>query len=390
MAITYTPEALQRIAYSVYNGVINAKAPEKLDRKNMPWRNFIRKHTGSAPLSGADGAIIKWKRTDVLELQGFERKDKLGFAEQEFMLDGRIPWSNVHMGAEMVHDDIEALGYVILPNQPRGKNFAKPDADSEPYRLVNYVAEALESMTDKYDIEEDRVLLTDNSANPKLPQGLDGYLPIASLTGMVTDPAGGTYGYYDQGTICGRSRNAYPEDLQHFVWNNATFGANGSLRRALTRSRREAELRSRGRKSQGIGFIMAGTRAIDKYVQFATANNTNLTNSFTPLTNGGLTKLDIGVADTGLHFEGVPIIHNPTFEVLDSLFPTTSVKWTNRMYLIDPASYMLCFAPGKDKFFSAPADDGDMRVTRLSLDSKLLLYPRVPNASAVVSIDASN
>jgi hypothetical protein len=356
----------------------------------MPWRTFIRKHTGSAPMAGADGAVIKWKRTDVLEMQGFERKDRLGFAEQEFMLDGRVPWSNVHMGAEMVHDDIEAMGYVIMPNQARGKNYAKSDGASDPFKLVNYVAEALESMTDKYDIDEDRLLLTDNSANPKLPQGLDAYIPIASLPGMATDPAGGTFGYYDQGTICGRSRNAYPEDLQHFVWNGATFGPTGSLRRALTRCRREAQLRSRGRRGNGIGFIMGGQRAIEKYVQFATTNAANITNAVTSLDSGGLKMLDIGVPDSGLRFENLPIIHNPTFEVLDSMFPTLATKWTNRLYMIDTAAFELCFAPGKDKFFSAPADESDLRVTRLSLDSKLLLYPRVPNASAVISVDPAN
>lgn len=387
MPITHTPESLQRIALAVYSGVVNPKNPIKLDRKATPWRSYLDKHIGSVPLAGADGAVIKWQRTDVLELQAFERKDRLGFGEQDFLLDGRVPLSNIHMGAELVHDDIEALGYTIVPNGVRGKNFAKADSDSDPYRLINYVQAAIEAMTDKNMIEEDKLLLLDNATSPKSPQGLDSMLPIASLPGFATDPAGGTFGYYDAGTICGRTRASYPEELQHFVWVGAGYGPTGSLRRALTRAKREAQLRSRGRGSKGVQFIMGGQRAIEKYVQFATTNAANITTATTSLDKGGLSRLDIGVPDSGLYFEGTPIIHNPTFEVLDQLFPTTAVKWTNRLYLIDPAHFELCFAPGKRQFFSAPMDAFDQRVTRLSLDSKLMLYPKIPNASAVVSVD---
>jgi hypothetical protein len=391
MAISYTPEQLQRLAVSVYNGVYNPKAPIKLDRRNMPWLSFMRKHEETAPLAGANGVVIKWKNTDILELQAFERKDHLGFAEQDFLLDGTVPWSNVHMGAEFVHDDIESLGYVVLPNQARGKNFAKPDADSDPYKLIDYMTESIESLMDKYDIDEDKLLLTDNSSNVKAPQGLDAYLPIASLSGFTTDPGGGTYGYYNQGSIGGRSRAAYADSLQHFVFTGATFGAGGSLRRAMTRARREAELRSRGRSTKGIKFAMCGSRFMDKYLQFSTSNTAaGVTNAVTVLNNGGLSTLDIGVPDSGIHFEGTPLIHNPTFEVLDSLYPSTAIPWTNRCYLMDESAFALAYAPGKKKYFSAPWDQGDLRVTRVSLDSKMVLLPKVPNACAVVSIDPSN
>jgi hypothetical protein len=387
VAITLTPDALARVAYAAYSGVYNKRNPYMVDRKAMPWLSFISKHEDTAPLAGADGVIVKQKINGGLDLEGWERKDNLHFAEQDFQLETKFPWSNIHMGSEVVHDDIEPMGFVVLPNQPRGKNFAKADSASDSYKLVDWMTHMIEDMMDSYDIKVDQLLLRDNSYNAKLPQGWDAFWPRGVCPGMVSDGAG-VRGYYNLGSFGGKLRSAYPDALQHFVWLNATWGAAGSLRQALTVARREAELRSRGRSKGGIKYIMAGAGAIDRYVKFATLNNTNYTQAVTVLNNGGASRLDIGIPDTGLHFEGTPIIHNPTFEILDRIENPT-YKWTNSMMLVDPDTVCLAYAPGKKKFFSAPMDEGDVRVTRLSLDSKLNLLPKIANGNAIVTLAES-
>ena len=389
MAITFTPDALQRIAYSTYNGVYNRKQPYIIDRKQMPFLSFLSKHEDTAPLAGSGGPIVKLKIYGGLDLQGWQRLDTLQFAEQDFELQTQYPWSNIHMGAEFVHDDIEAMGFVVLPNQPRGKNFAKADSESDAYRLVDWLSHAIEDMLDSFDVKEDQLLLSSNSSNSKLPQGLDAYWPISSSASdyaNYTSDGDGLRGYYQTGSVGGQTRASYP-DLQHFCWYNATYAASGSLRRALITARREAELRSRGRSKGGIRFMMAGAGFIDRYVAFATKNGTNYTTSFINLDPKGNSRLDIGIPDTGLHFEGIPIVHNPSFEILDSIYGPT-VTWTNRCYEIDTDSMRLAYAPGKKKFFSAPMDEGDTRVTRLSLDSKMVLLPLINNANSVVSVTA--
>ena len=386
MAITLTPDALARVAYATYAGVYNRRQPYMVDRRQMPFLSFLSKHEDTAPIAGPDGVIVKLKIYGGLDVQGWERKDQLQFGEQDFELDTKFPWSNIHMGSEIVHDDIEAMGFIVLPNQPRGKNFAKPDSESDSYKLVDWMTHTIEDMFDSYDIKVDQLLTRDNSSNPKLPQGWDAFWPVGTCTGMVTD-GDGTRGYYNQGSFGGKLRSAYPDALQHFCWIGATWGAGGSIRKALTVARREAELRSRGRSKSGVRYIMAGSRAIDKYVQFATKNNTNYSTSFIQLKPEGNNRLDIGIPDTGLHFEGTPIVHNPTFELLDAQDNPT-VAWTDRMYLVDPDSARLAYAPGKKKFFSAPLDEGDVRVTRLSLDSKLNLMPLIINANAIVTFGA--
>jgi hypothetical protein len=352
----------------------------------MPWLSLLQKQKDKAPLAGTIGVVVKYKLQSNLDIQGWERKDTLQFNEQNIELDTQFPWANIHEGWEIVHDDLEAMGYTILPNQARGKNFAKLDSESDAFRLVDYLKEGIESMMDKMDVNTDQVTLRDNSANPKLPQGLDAYWPVGVAPGMATD-AGGTYGYYNLGSIGGKLRSQYPDVLQHFLWLNATYGAGGSLRIALNYAKREAELRSRGRSKGGIRAILAGSRALDKYVKFATVNGTNHTTSFVPLDPNGVKMLDIGIPDSGLHFEGTPIVHCPTFEILDRI-ENPMFKWTDRMVMIDPESFCEAFATGKENFFSAPMDEGDTRVTRLSLDSKMVMLPKIVNANAIVHLGA--
>jgi hypothetical protein len=370
MTTAFTPEALQKIAYSVYSGVYNRRQPYVVDRKAMPWWSFLMRNEDTAPLAGADGVVVKYKTDCGLTLQGWERKDILAFGESNIELDLKFPWANVHQGNQLVHDDIEAMGYVVLPNQPRGKNFAKPDSESEAYRLVNYVEETIEAMMDKFDVESDKLLLRDNSTDPKLPQGLDGYLPNGAATGYVS-----------AGSIGGRARLSFPEQLQHYCFVGATYATTGTLRQALITARREANLRARGRVGGGVDYIMAGAGAIDRYVQFAQNNNIQF---WTQLSDGKR-QVDIGIPDTGLHFEGIPIVHNPTFEILDAA-DAPSLPWTRRMYLMNAKSWKMAYAPNKKKFFSAPPDEGDLRVTRLSLDSKMNLLPLIVNANAIVNI----
>src|ERR1035437_920370 len=194
--ITLTPDALARVAYATYTGVYNRRQPYMVDRRQMPFLSFLMKHEDTAPLAGANGVIIKQKIYGGLDLQGWERKDLLQFAEQDFELETQFPWSNIHMGSEVVHDDIEAMGFIVLPNQPRGKNFAKADSESDSYKLVDWVQHMIEDMMDSFDIKADQLYLRDNSSNPKMPQGFDNYFPIGSCTGMVTD-GDGTRGYYN-------------------------------------------------------------------------------------------------------------------------------------------------------------------------------------------------
>ena len=377
MASTFTPEALQGIIYAAYPAVLNKKSQIKADRKAMPFWNFLSKNEGNAPVAGAtatgiNGPTLKYQLTSDLDIQGFERRDVLAFSEGPIELETIFPWSNVHMGQEFVHEDLEAAcGITIVPNQARSNRIGKVDSESQAQVLVDYWMAKLEAQDDKFDIALDYTLLADNSANPKLPQGLDAYMSIPAASGLVTT-----------GTLGTKLRSSSIV-LQHYAEVGLTYGAGGTLRAGLTRARRQANLNLRGMEmgQGGIDFIMAGAGAIDRYVGYATANNIQFTTTLADKNR----LADIGLPDTGISFEGIPIIHNPTFENLDAALAPAS-PWTRRMYLLNSKTWQMSYAPGKKKVLSFPHDPSDMRITRVSLDSKLVLLPKAINCNAVVTL----
>lgn len=377
MASSYPAEALQKIAWSSYQGVLNKKDPIKADRKNMPWFNFLSKNEGSAPLIGAsatglNGPVVKYQLTAEFDLQGIERRDQLAFSDSPIELETQFPWSTIHQGLEVVHDDIEtATGISIMPNQPRSKSLGKLDSESDAYKLTDYWMSLMDAFDDKFDINFDQLTLTDNSANPKLPQGLDAYMSVPAATGLVTT-----------GSIGTKLRSS-SEVLQHYAEVGLTYGAGGTLRAGLTRARRQANLNMRGitKGTNGIDFIMAGAGAIDRYVAFATANNIQFTTTLADKKR----MADIGLPDSGISFEGIPIIHNPTFEILDAQLAPAS-PWTRRMYGLNSKTWRMAYAPGKKKLLSFPMDPSDQRITRISLDSKCVLIPEAINCNFLVTL----
>lgn len=377
MATVFTPEAIQAGLYASYPAVLNKKKQIKADRKALPWFNFLTKNEGSAPViginaSGTNGPIVKYQLTSDLDIQGFERRDVLAFSEAPIELETQFPWSNVHMGQEFVHDDIEAqTGMIIVPNAARGQRIGKADSESQALVIVDYWMAKLEAQDDKFDIAMDLTLLSDNSANPKLPQGLDACMPIPAASGLVTT-----------GTLGGKTRAGNPV-LQHYAEVGLTYGVGGTLRAGMTRARRQANLSLRGMDmgQGGVDFVMMGAGAIDRYVSFCTANNIQF---LTQLGDKSRTA-DIGFPDTGITFEGLPVVHNPTFEVLDALLAPAS-PWTRRVYMLNSKTWQMSYAPGKKKLLSFPLDPSDVRVTRVSLDSKNVLIPLAPNANSVCTI----
>lgn len=363
MTVSLTPELLQKVNYAAYTGVWNRKKPIPLDRKEMPWLSYLNKRKKTSPQAGGE-AIVKLQKNGGLQIQFWDRRDVLGFQEPSIELEISYPFTNVHVGLEVVHEDLVKMGYFITPNGPRGKNFAKPMAEDEANRLVDYFETIVEDMMDTYDIKLDEAWLRDGSydSTGKAPVGLDGLLPM--------DPTAGSIG--------GKSRSNVL--LRHTVETGLTTVASGTLRAGMTRARRNANLNGRGRAGM-VDFIMAGSSFIEGYVAFATANNIQFQAKF----GQSQDRVDIGMPESGYHFENIPIVWNPTFDVLDTR-ETASVPWSKRAYMLNSKTFVWAYQAGRDKLFSAPLDPADQRISKLSLDGRYALMCTVPNANAVVSI----
>jgi len=360
---TTTPEQLSRIAYSVYTAVLNRRDPIAVDRKARPWLSFCTKHQKVVPMSGG-AFIVKLKHDDGIDMQGWTRLDPLGFGESTIELELRYEFSNIHRGLSFVHDDLFQLGYTVVPNGPRGsKNFAKKMGEDDATRLVDYVEEVLESFMDGWDRQMDIMLHRDGSYDSKVIAGLDAIVTADNLTGLV--------GGVDRSNPL----------VQHYVKIGASTGSGGNLRAELTKARRAANLNNAGSGKGSVDFIMAGSAAIDGYINFATTNGWQVQASPT-----GTPKLDIGIPETGIEFEGLPIVYDPTLDLMDTIEPGSSPLWTKRMYLLNSKTWLLGHPEKIDKNLSSPADPGDVRMTRFSLDGRYAFACTVPNANALVTV----
>lgn len=359
MAVT-TPQVLQEIAYAVYADVMNRQDVIAIDRKEMPFLDMLMKRKKEGGHANST-TTVQLKTAGSQDVQFWERRDVLGFQENYIDLQLTYSFVNVHMGLELVHDDLLREGYTIQYNQPRSKNFAKKNSADELNRLADILQEKVETHIDNWKVQLDRVFLRDGSYDTKALVGLDGLVNMTPTTG----------------TIGGKARTN--PLLQHTVSTGATTTNGGTLYSKMVQTYRACNLNGRGRSAR-VDYIMAGSTFIDGYTAFRQAN------SFYVQTNASkIGKVDIAIADTDLSFMGIPIVYNPTLDYLDTIESPT-VPWTKRCYFIASKALELRTVAGMDMQFSAPADPSDQRWTRFSTDGRYALVDLCPNSMGIVSI----
>jgi hypothetical protein len=347
---------------------MNRKKEIIVDRHDLVFKAFLDKRKKSSGQAGGT-TTIKLKKNGGFTLQFWERRDPLTFVEPNIELELTYSFTNVHSGFEVVHEDLYKMGYLIKPNKTgvtSASGAASRMSEDEANILVNWFDAAIEEWDDAYDRNVELAWLRDGSYDTKAPVGLDGLVNLTPTTG----------------TIGGKSRSN--PLLQHQVFTGLTTTAlTGTMRLKMTQARRRANLNSRGRAGSGIDMIMAGSDFIDSYVQFAINQGIDYQ---TPLANGQIKKVDIGIPESGYHFENIPIVYCPTFDDLAVIEPSASVSWNKRAYMLNSKTFHFMQMEGLDKFQSHPADPSDQRVSRFSMDGRYCLAVSVPNANALVSV----
>ncbi len=364
---TVPPEVLQRISYSVYNDVMNRKKEIIVDRYDLAFHKILMKRKKSSGQAGGS-TTIKLKKDGGFTLQFWERRDPLTFVEPNIELELSYSFTNVHSGFEVVHEDLYKMGYLVKPNKMGGSvsSAASRLSADEANVLVDWFDSTIEEWDDSYDRLVEIAWLRDGSYDTKAPVGLDGLINFTPTTG----------------TIGGKSRSN--PLLQHTVFTGLTTTAStGTLRTKMTQARRTANNLARGRGGAGIDMILVGDTFLDSYVQFAINNGLEYQH---PVGSGAINKLDIGIPESGYHFEGIPLVRIPTFGVLDTLEPSATYAWGKRAYMLNSKSLHFMEMEGLDKFQSHPADPSDQRVSRFSMDGRYCLAISVPNANALLAV----
>ena len=357
MAISVPAAVLQEIINSVDKGILNRRAPIKIDRKAMPLKDFwfsrIKK------VESNQGAVrVALQKSAENPMQGWTNLDPLAFNENEIDLQTEFNFYNLHLGLIFVHDYMMNEGYDIDYNEKNPK-IANPLSQNEAGRLRNIVKDKLEAHYDNFDVQEDLILHRDGSVDPKLPPGLDAFVPLA-LTGSLggvpfTNPL-----------------------VAPYIALGLTYTLGGTMREGMNTAMWNARLNSRGR-SNGKYRIICGRGFADRYSRYATANAWQVHTMAE-----GTKKLDISISDSGLQFQGIPLEIDPTFDILDTL-DAPATPWTLRCYFLYEEAFVYGHPGAQDKKMSMPPDPADVRMTRVSLDKRVSPLVTIGNANAVVT-----
>jgi hypothetical protein len=357
-----SPKSVQRAVLAARNTVLNKFKLIPQDRSELVWLNILKKKAKSSASNG--GVIeVQLKKNGGLKLEHYVGSDRLNHQENDIALKLTYEFKYSHMGLRVVHQELEDSGFVVLPNQARSKKFARMNSGDADL-LMNLLEERVEDMDRTWDEEFDLMLLMDGSQNPKAMPGLDALLPLDPTTGLI-----------------GGKDRSNPL-LQHYVKTGLTTGAGANIRVEMTRARRQAEINNGGGFGGKVDLLMVGGEFLDGYTTTSEANGLRYTRDA-----GKQKGVDLGIPDTAVDFEGLPMVFNPTFARLDALgYTDGTIAMEKRCYMLTMKSHEFLHLPGKLKYFSAPMDLPDRRETLMDLDARTAYALTKPNSNAIVTI----
>lgn len=342
-------EQLVETLGAVRDFVDNPKNPYVVDRYQLVWASMLGKMSKTVPFIRNQIAVLYKAEADELNMQIWYNKDRLRFQELREGYQLTFNGTQLHMGLEFWHQELKDAGYIIVPNQGRGRNFAKPMSKVDSLRLIDVLKEKIESAMDRWDVLMDQKFLHNVSGNANEPVALTDYISKTPTVGSL----GGL-------------------DRSNPLVQNPVFLAStaASFERDINRLNRQAMLYNRGFKGSGVNVILASGGWIDRYSDAVRGASSYRREQ---QVTGFKGKVDIGIGDTQWSFDGTPVVFCPTMDLMATL--TGDATWNRRAYGINTNGWVFGHGEREDKEDTYPADPADQRVTRMSIDGRYVLYP---------------
>jgi hypothetical protein len=376
MPTPVTPTLIRELGYAVTTDVMNRKEAIAIDRRALPLLDFTWGRRKTDAGQAGSKTRVNLKVAGSTQLQGWNGRDVLGFQGNEIDLTMEFEFYNIHSGLEFVHTDLLDMGYTVMYNESRTKNFAKRSGPDEINRLANLFEEKVETHFDNWKVLMDQIM--HYSTDPMLPPGLD---QLISITPTI-------------GTIGGKDRASNPllqnvgGTLQGVDLNTLDCSGNGDLFRGLTIALRQANIYGRGRSAR-VDRMFAGSKFLDGHSAFR--QRTGTAHEGLRVQAGSAAKMgkqDMAILDTEHYFAGLPIEFDPTLDLLDQIgTPDNGVPFSCRCYGIASKAFEVRCPPKMDMQVSFPVDPPDQRFTRMSTDSRCAPVVTVPNAHFVLAVD---
>lgn len=283
--------------------------------------------------------------------------DTVTYNRKDTVRQTQFPWAGAHDGFSLNEDLLLANGITVTDNAGPSTN-----SGAEMLQLTNLFEENIETLRLGFEEMLDYDLHLDGTHDAKAIAGLD---LLVSL-----DPTTGTVGGIDRAT--------------NVWWRNNAVASSTDIIEDMEKMWRDCTLNG-GRPD----FIIAGSAFVDA---FRAAAKDEIARYTILKTSGENAQFDPSVeamaTSTGLHFQNVPIVWDPTFDVLDadSAGSSATTPYSNRCYMLNTKHMTLRPAAGHDMVARKPERAAENYIWYWGLTFKGALTMNRSNCHGVISI----
>ena len=313
---------------------------------------------------GKEYLVVQIRKGNDSNFQSFYGSDTVTYNRKDTLEQAKYDYANFHDGFTLHEDDFIRNGVSVTEGGP-----GKQATGSEKVTITNLLKEQIETLRQGFEESFDLTVHTTSTTDLTTPipgmdaagSGVGGLSEAISLT-----PTTGTYG-----TIA-RSGNAF---WQNHVAIDLTTGTSGNI---LTRMRQAWRACT---KYGGMpDCILVGQTFLDEYVD-------HMLEVYGQVNYGGTAKKGIEGAESGVFYQGVPMVWDPTFDALDADSIETGTRtWAKRCYFINTKFLKLMPIKGQDMVSRTPPRVYNKYEYYWALTTRFYLVNTRPTAHAVLSL----
>ena len=313
---------------------------------------------------GAKQYIVEQVRhTYDSNFQWYFGDDQVDYNRKDTVRQASFEWKGAHDGFSLNEDFLLGNGITIVDSQSPTTN-----TGAEMQQLTNLFEENMETLRLGFEETFDLDLHRDGSTDTRTIEGLDHLIAL--------DPTAGVVGGIDRATALWW-RNQRAADLLRD--GTDMIQAMETMWRDCTRN-------------GGVpDFILAGGTFVDTFRDAAKGEINRYAvqqvNAHTPGELDPSIRQADGATYTGLHFQGVPIVYDPSFQVLDAA-DSPAIPWEDRCYFINTKHMKLRPAQGHDMVARKPPRDHDYYIYYWGLTWKGGMCINRSNCHGVLSLAA--
>jgi len=249
--------------------------------------------------------------TNASNYQNYTGDDQVSYNQKDTVRWAVYQHYEAHDGFSINETELANNGILLTDD----KNTTMSGA--EKIQLVHKLKENFTTLRDGFQENFDKELHLDGSANPNSVPGLDA---IVSLT-----PAVGTVGGINAATF---------NWWRNFTRLNIATAKPGDLIDAMEKLFRECTTYG---KLGNPDFIVVGSAMYDA-IQADSLKVLGRQINLGQASTGGVT---VDATTKALAFKGIPIVWDPTFDVLDAQLGLTTNKWSKRGYMLNSKAIKL-------------------------------------------------